>query len=79
MNQNNIVTLDKEYFDYLIDSHQKLTRLITSVHSKYPNESRFETALRYINEREFSRSSGGVPQSVPGYVETYTTDAQDGC
>lgn len=36
----------------------KYDELIYAVHSKYPNETRHETALRYIRERE--NSSGGA-------------------
>ena len=79
MSNKDQITIDKEYFDFLVERDQKYIQLILSVTSKYPNESRHETALRYIIEREFNRSSGGVPQSVPKFVETFESDSLDGC
>jgi len=39
--------------------NKKLNELIMAVESKYPNESRHETALRYIRERESKSLTAG--------------------
>jgi len=42
-----------EHVESAMDAHQKkYQELIFAVAQKFPNETRHETALRYINERE---------------------------
>ena len=41
--------------------NEKLDTLLMAVANKYPGESRYETALRYIRERESSHVRGGKP------------------
>ena len=38
--------------------NEKMNTLLLAVESKYPNESRYETALRYIKERESTKTKG---------------------
>lgn len=46
-----------------VDSpNEKYNELIMAVAKKYPNESRHETALRYIVEREEQANSEGCDQ-----------------
>jgi len=47
----------------LLDTEKKYNKLIMAVETKYPGETRHETALRYIKDRENSTVhivSGGV-------------------
>lgn len=42
----------------------KYYELLYAVASKYPNETRHETALRYIRERELATNSGPESENV---------------
>lgn len=42
----------------------KYDELILAVHSKFPGESRHETALRYIRERENAKSQGSCAKAA---------------
>jgi hypothetical protein len=53
--------------------------LLFAVESKYPNETRHETALRYIRERETNRRNSGVPFVVKDLVDTWSEGDADGC
>ena len=58
------IWLDEVYVakEMIIDNwfySKQYQELIMAVESKYPNESRHETALRYIRERESRRSGTG--------------------
>lgn len=48
------------------DLHLKYDELIMAVENKYPNESRHETALRYIEERENCISRTANVIGIPG-------------
>ncbi len=45
--------------DKWISVEKKYNELIMAVESKYPNETRYETALRYIKQAEMPRSYTG--------------------
>lgn len=47
------------------DITEKYNELIMAVCNKYPNESRHETALRYITERESSSNEGACKSAAP--------------
>lgn len=47
------MVIDRQTYNLLIeDELEKYNELILAVETKYPNESRHETALRYIREAE---------------------------
>ena len=47
----------------MLDVKEKYYELIMTVENKYPNETRDETALRYIKERE-SRVDSGTGKKI---------------
>lgn len=64
--------LSREFADALIAeldrgeplATTKYDELILAVHSKFPGESRHETALRYIRERENAKSQGSCAKAA---------------
>lgn len=51
---------DNDDFDYIRDLEMRYDELIYAVQSKHPNETRHETALRYIREREKQEGTGKI-------------------
>ena len=55
---------EAQLYDQLSETRQQLEKLLHEVVHKYPGETRYETALRYIIERERERIGGpGEEQS----------------
>ncbi len=52
----------------LAELSNKYYQLLFTVGNKYPGESRHETALRYIREREARRSKAGMADVHHAYV-----------
>ena len=78
-------TSDVKDIDAIAKAHREdYHELIMAISSKFPNETRHQTALRYIMEREAASSVAGSskaaepstpPPSASGTVETQGADA----
>lgn len=60
-------SLDKEV-KRVMELQAKYDELLYAVASKHPNESRHETALRYIKDREMAKAIAGLGGQAQGVV-----------